>query len=59
MKWYPDLINKPRKDGYTPLHIAAANRHTDILTVLASHVCSQLLSILQAQLLDLLLCICM
>ena len=44
MKWYPDLINKPRKDGYTPLHIVAANRHTDILTVLASHVCSQLVA---------------
>ena len=38
MKWYPDLINKARKDGFTALHIAAVNGHTDIVSLLASHV---------------------
>ena len=38
MKWCPDLINVAKKDGLTPLHVAAANGYTDIVSLLASHV---------------------
>ena len=38
MKWHPDLINKAKKDGFTPLHMAVVNGHTDIVSVLLSHV---------------------
>ena len=38
MKWYPDLIKVAKKDGFTPLHIAAASGHTDVVSLLASHV---------------------
>jgi ankyrin repeat protein len=37
MKWCPDLINVAKKDGLTPLHVAAANGYTDIVSLLASH----------------------
>ena len=38
IKWYPNTIDTAKKDGFTPLHIAAANGHTDIVSLLASHV---------------------
>ncbi|CAI8033704.1 E3 ubiquitin-protein ligase MIB2 [Geodia barretti] len=37
MKWHPDLINKAKKDGFTPLHMAAVSGHTDIVSLLLSH----------------------
>ena len=38
LKWNPKLINIPRKDGFTPIHLAAIGGHTDVVALLASHV---------------------
>ena len=34
----PDQINLSRRDGYTPLHICAAQNFPDIVSSLAQHV---------------------
>ena len=40
IKWYPELINVSKKDGFTALHVAAINGYTDIVSLLALHVCT-------------------
>ena len=48
VKRYPQYINDCKDDGYTPLHIAAANNHADIVALLAAHV-SRYVSVLVLQ----------
>ena len=36
----PDLINFTKKDGYSPLHVAAANNRVHIADFLAQQVCT-------------------
>ena len=38
VKDYPQLINVPKDDGFTALHLAAINDNLDIVVVLASSV---------------------
>ena len=35
---YPQLINVPKDDGFTALHLAAINDNLDIVVLLASNV---------------------
>lgn len=38
LRFHPELVNLPKDDGYTPLHIAAANNFADLVSLIASHV---------------------
>ena len=38
LRFHPELVNLPKDDGYTPLHIAAANNFADLICLIASHV---------------------
>ena len=38
----PDLINFTKEDGYSPLHMAAANNRVDIADFLAQQVCAMI-----------------
>jgi len=38
VKDYPQLINVPKDDGFTALHLAAINDNLDIVVLLASTV---------------------
>lgn len=38
LRFHPELVNQPKDDGYTPLHIAAANNYADLVSLIASHV---------------------
>ena len=38
LRFHPELINQPKDDGYTPLHIAAVNNFADLVSLIASHV---------------------
>ena len=40
MRCCPDLLNLPKDDGYTALHLCALNDHLDVLTALVEHVSS-------------------
>jgi len=35
---YPNLINVPKDDGFTALHLAAINDNLDVVTLLAASV---------------------
>ena len=35
---FPQHINLPKDDGYTPLHLAALNDNGDVVTLLAQEV---------------------
>ena len=41
MRFCPDLLNLPKDDGYTALHLSALNDHLDVLTALVEHVSFQ------------------
>ncbi len=38
MRFHPELINMKKDNGSSPLHVAAANNHYDVVSLLASHV---------------------
>ena len=38
LRFYPEQVNVPKEDGYTPLHIAAANNDCDLVSLIASSV---------------------
>ena len=38
LHFYPEQVNTTKDDGYTPLHIAAANNYTDLVSLIASNV---------------------
>ena len=39
VRYYPEHVNLKKDDGYTSLHVAALNDHSDYVALLASHVC--------------------
>ncbi len=38
VRFHPELINVKKDNGSSPLHVAAANNHYDVVSLLASHV---------------------
>ena len=38
LRFYPEQVNAPKEDGYTSLHIAAANNYSDHVSLIASSV---------------------
>ena len=38
LRFYPEHVNQPKDDGYTPLHLVCANNYADLVSLIASHV---------------------